>query len=220
MKTKRAVAWFLRAPISGRVKTRLNDTLGRHGALRLHRAMVSATGRKLSHWEGGRCRAWVAGWRGHPSTAWLTWGLPVSAQRGADLGVRMHHALQVELRESEAAVVIGSDCPGLTSEILDEGFTALEQGADIALGPALDGGYYLVGLRRPAPRLFQGVPWGTSVVLRRTLIAARRLNLTVHMLPAMADIDRPEDVRGCAGRLFGAAGPTWLHSQYDDAAAG
>ena len=115
-------------------------------------------------------------------------------QAGQTLGDRLHSAF-VEAFEAgcKRAVTIGSDCPGITEARLAEAFEALDR-AELVLGPATDGGYYLVGLNRPTPGVFEGIAWGTERVLAQTLDRADRLGLSVHQLGALDDVDRPEDL--------------------------
>lgn len=205
---RRAVAWFLKAPMAGTVKTRMQPRLGRAGALRLHLALVQHMALRLSDWQGGRVRAWVAGWRSHPSLRGPAAGFPRISQRGRDLGERMHHALTAELDKADYAAVIGSDCPGLDGSTLDRAFAELERGADVVLGPARDGGYYLIAMRRADPRLFANMRWGHSAVYVETLRRARRGGLRVASLPVLRDVDRPEDlvaVRGPGSAPLAAA---------------
>ncbi|MCA1990227.1 MAG: TIGR04282 family arsenosugar biosynthesis glycosyltransferase, partial [Desulfarculus sp.] len=125
---------------------------------------------------------------------WLGLAPLIRPQDSGDLGRRMDLALTRALAEGEErAVLIGSDCPGLTAEILEQAFAVLAD-HDLVLGPAQDGGYYLVGLRRPAPEIFRGIAWGSDRVLRQTLNRAGELGLRVALLPELADLDRPEDL--------------------------
>jgi hypothetical protein len=94
---------------------------------------------------------------------------------------------------STATVIVGSDCPGLTPDIITTAFSRLSEGP-VVLGPALDGGYYLIGLSRPMPELFRGIPWGTDRVLSDSLAVLQRSNRKIALLDPLADIDRPEDL--------------------------
>ena len=92
-----------------------------------------------------------------------------------------------------AAVIMGTDCPELDAEVLDSAFANL--GPDrLVLGPARDGGYYLIGLTGPAPKLFEAMPWGGDQVISETLRRADAEGLAVHQLRPLNDIDRPEDL--------------------------
>ncbi len=91
------------------------------------------------------------------------------------------------------AVLIGTDCPGITPDIIRDAFDGLGQN-DLVLGAANDGGYYLIGLRRPIPELFVNMPWGTSEVMRKTVMTAEELGLSVGMVETLTDVDNAEDL--------------------------
>ena len=111
-------------------------------------------------------------------------------QEGDDLGARLDNAIQSRLREGyERVVVMDSDSPTLPAAYLVEAFAALQQDADVALGPCDDGGYYLIGLKAPAPRLLREVEMSTPNVVNETLALAAEENLRVHQLPVWYDID-------------------------------
>jgi len=179
-------------PSPGAVKTRLVPALGADGACALYSAFVldlAARLRALPHpviW---------AYWPAHAPFSDLLPGTRCVPQRGADLGQRMAGAIADAFSEGPAPVlVIGADAPHLPVEWIAEAATALEGGADVVLGPATDGGYYLIGLRRPAPGLFTGIPWSTPGVLAATRERADALGLRQHLLPPCFDVDGPEDL--------------------------
>ena len=117
------------------------------------------------------------------------------AQGSGDLGARMARAFAAAEQEGfRRAVLVGADCPALSVAILQGAFTALAD-HDLVLGPAADGGYYLLGLSRPAPEIFQAQPWGENSLLRSTLASAARLGLATQLLEELADVDRPEDLQ-------------------------
>jgi rSAM/selenodomain-associated transferase 1 len=128
-------------------------------------------------------------------------------QRGADLGERLYVALAEAAEEGATVAAVGSDHPTLPLELVHRAFEAVAAGADIALGPAEDGGYYLIAVRPGAlsRRLFDGIAWSTEQVLAQTLERCRELGLEVAMLPMAADVDTPDDLRRLATRL--AEGP-------------
>jgi rSAM/selenodomain-associated transferase 2/rSAM/selenodomain-associated transferase 1 len=132
---------------------------------------------------------------------WLGSDLLLSPQGAGDLGSRMERAFREAFRTRVGPVVlVGTDCPGMTSAHLREAFVSLRH-KDLVLGPAKDGGYYLIGLRRDVPGLFRGVSWGSGEVLERTLHIARARNLHVELLDLLDDVDRPEDL------------PVWEHEK-------
>ena len=124
-------------------------------------------------------------------------------QEGADLGERLHRALAAAAAEHSLVAAVGSDLPRLAVERVEEAFARLAAGAPVVLGPAEDGGYYLVGVRSEAlsPRLFADVPWSGPRVLAATLARCAELGLTPALLPAEADVDTPEDLERLAGEL-------------------
>ncbi|MEC4887155.1 MAG: TIGR04282 family arsenosugar biosynthesis glycosyltransferase, partial [Scytonema sp. PMC 1070.18] len=125
---------------------------------------------------------------------WLGTNLVYQLQGEGDLGERMMRSLVDAFQSgAEKVVIIGIDCPDINAQILAQAFEQLRQ-YDLVLGPAVDGGYYLIGLQRPIPELFTNISWGTSEVLQKTINIAQKLNLSVFSLPLLADIDRPEDL--------------------------
>lgn len=202
------IAVFARRPEPGRVKTRLSPALPSELACDLHRAMVAdalavaeaaGAGERFVYWD--RPAETLARDPDEPVPA----GFVERVQCRGDLGARMASAFaELLVGAGDRAVVIGSDCPSLTSASIDAAFPALET-HDVVLGPTRDGGYYLIGLSKPAPAMFQSIEWGSPRVLAQTLEAAR--GFTVEMLPALGDIDTPADlVDWIASRL--AAGDT------------
>ena len=129
---------------------------------------------------------------------------PGVRQEGSDLGERLYRALHDAAAAGAGAVAaLGSDHPTLPLETVHRAFETIESGADVVLGPAEDGGYYLIALRAGAvtPRLFAEIAWSTDQVLAATLDRCRELGLTVELLPAASDVDTPEDLRRLAARM-------------------
>lgn len=128
---------------------------------------------------------------------WLGSDWNYAVQSGDDLGQRMDAALQEAWAAgSRQVLIIGTDCPDLQVAHLQQAVAALRT-SDLVLGPAVDGGYYLVGLRAPRSELFENIAWGTDAVLRQTLDVARRLRLSVQQLAILPDVDEPEDLVVC-----------------------
>lgn len=183
---------FAKAPIAGVAKTRLIPALGKQGAADLH-------GQLLDHtlaWASNGCADIVQLWSPdveHPVL--LQTQMPLFSQCGDDLGQRMAHAFEHALESAKAAVIIGTDCPALTKDIVAEAFAALESGSDVVLGPAEDGGYYLIGLKHAAPELFAGIEWGGDRVFVDTIAKLEQAQLSCHALPTLWDVDRPEDLQ-------------------------
>ena len=182
-----ALIVFLRLPERGKVKTRLAEGLGPDEALRIYTLLTNhtlATAARLARpvylfYDGGL-----------PEDKTASFSYQIQGQ--GDLGQKMMHALSFVLRLHPKAVVIGSDCPGITQGILMEAFSRLEE-VDIVIGPATDGGYYLLGCKKIIPDLFHSIDWGTDAVLKQTMEKIRGTNLSWHFLPTLNDIDTAED---------------------------
>lgn len=188
---------FARYPEVGQVKTRLIPALGPEGATTTYRQMathVIAQVRELRQRQPLAVTVWFTGGSQAGMATWLGADLTYQQQSGGDLGQRLQTAFQVTFDQGyQVGMAIGTDCPSLTPAILDQGWQALQH-HDLVLGPATDGGYYLIGLNRPVPELFQGIAWSTAVVLEQTVAIADRLGLTRYHLPALTDVDTPQDL--------------------------
>jgi uncharacterized protein len=190
----RSIVVFLRAPERGCVKTRLAAELGADEALRIYRRLAEHTldvARQVGDAHVVVCytphdaQAAIAGWLGD--------GVELRPQREGDLGTRMAGAIDGVLAGGTGSVVIvGTDCPGLDPTLIERAFAALAA-ADIVLGPAVDGGYYLLALKRSHPALFDGIPWSSSATLAATLSAAAAARLRVALLDTRRDVDTAED---------------------------
>jgi uncharacterized protein len=136
-------------------------------------------------------------WAGIQASALAPAGYRLLPQRGADLGARMSGLLGGLLADGHpGALVMGADSPTLPIAFVAEAARALaEDWADLVIGPAEDGGYYLIGLRRSQPALFANVPWSTDRVMELTTDRARRLGLRMHILPEWFDVDTESDLR-------------------------
>ncbi len=192
---------FTRYPAPGRTKTRLIPALGPAGAARLHEVLTRRTLQTAAELARGfpvRVEVHVAGGAPAEIASWLGPAWTWRPQTGGDLGARMRAALEGASAGGRRAVLIGCDCPGLTTDILRQAFAALHT-HDLVVGPARDGGYYLIGWSRPEPELFTGIPWGTARVLEKTLAQAREKRVRVSLLAELADVDRPEDLAGWYG---------------------
>lgn len=189
---------FTRYPEPGRAKTRLIPALGAEGAAALQRRMSETIIARMVVFAGKYpvdLEIRYTGGDQQAMAAWLSSDIPCLDQGEGGLGDRLHRAFAHAFAQgSRRVAVIGADCPGLGPVHFAQAFAALES-RDLVLGPAMDGGYYLVGLNRPAPPLFAGIPWGTGEVLAATLKQARGLNISTHLLEPLADVDRQEDLQ-------------------------
>ena len=192
--TRRALLVFAKAPRPGAVKTRLARDVGEAEAARLYETMVRATLEELRHVPAhlvlcydppdGRRELEVLG--GDRVDAW-------ASQGSGDLGDRMNRMLEWALGNAGSAVVVGTDAPSLDRHVVERAFEALGS-ADLVLGPASDGGYYLLGLHRPEPHLFDRISWSTPTVLAETLERAAELGLRVTLLEVLRDVDTAADL--------------------------
>jgi uncharacterized protein len=193
----RTIVLLARAPsIPG--KTRLTDGLAPDAAEALRRALLLDTFEVISAVDAPIIVAFTPAKARSEIVALLNRrDVSFVAQRGTDLGSRMRRALDAAFdRGSDAAVLVGSDLPTLPVSHIGEAFSLLESGRDLVLGPAADGGYYLIGMRRPAcgTDIFTGVEWGTANVLATTQMMAERSGLSVALAPAWYDVDTPVDL--------------------------
>lgn len=185
---------FTRYPEAGKAKTRLIPALGEVGAAELHRQMTETTIAKCRFLNCPICVYFTGGTLAQMQD-WLGHDLAYQPQHSGDLGDRLTHAFQTAFAQgAKSAIAIGTDCPGLNSEILALAFSNLETHA-VVMGGATDGGYYLIGLNQFVPDIFQNIQWSTEIVLQQTLEIVKRLELSIAELPVLNDIDRPEDLQ-------------------------
>jgi rSAM/selenodomain-associated transferase 1 len=188
---------FARHPTPGQVKTRLIPRLGAEGAAQLYRQMAEQTlqqALRLASQRSLGIGVWYTGGEADAMAAWLGPQVDYHRQPEGDLGHRLKTAFARVFDQGPGAVVaIGTDCPDLDAALLAEAFEQLQH-YPLVLGPAQDGGYYLIGLRQPQPQLFDGIPWSSGAVLATTVERAHHLGLVPIYLPLLSDIDRPEDL--------------------------
>ena len=178
-------------PEAGLTKTRLIPALGVGGAAKLHRRLVIHTAKTIGsfnpeiHYSGGNQRL-MYDWLGD---------FKYVSQSDGDLGDRMKHSFQLGFDEGcDRIVMIGTDCPAIDEALIDRAFLALNK-TDVIFGPAVDGGYYLIGLRKQILELFSNISWSTASVLQDSLTIVNNLNLSYELLEILPDIDRPEDLQ-------------------------
>lgn len=191
---------FAREPVAGQVKTRLIPALGAEGAARLYRQLLGIALRAASATPCAQRQLWCTGAPtegGECARLAAVHGCTWHRQSAGDLGARMAAALAEALAATDRAVLIGSDCPDYDAAYLRAAFAALDD-HDAVLGPAADGGYVLIGLRRPAPALFADIHWSSAAVLAETRAALGRIGLAWTELPTLRDLDQPEDLADVA----------------------
>ncbi|NET73210.1 MAG: glycosyltransferase [Sphaerospermopsis sp. SIO1G2] len=196
--TKKHIVIFTRYPEAGKTKTRMIPALGEEGAANLQKQMTEHTLsqiRKLQKTSVITLEVRFSGGNYKLMQDWLGKDLVYKIQGSGDLGERMLRSLTGAFADNaQQVIIIGTDCPGLNCQIITTAFEKLNN-CDLVLGPALDGGYYLVGLRQPVSELFSNISWGSDQVFTQTIKIAQKLNLTSSSLPSLADVDRPEDLK-------------------------
>jgi uncharacterized protein len=192
-----ALAAMAKVPVRGEVKTRLCPPLTLAQAAELGRCLLADRVEQLGAVPlSDRLVAFWPPEREPEARELVPAGLRLVAQHGEDLGARMARLLSDLLAEGYAgAIVVGTDTPTLPTAYLEEACALLRSGAvDVTVGPAEDGGYYLIGLRAPAPELFIDMPWGGTSVYAETLARARAHGRRLAVLPSWFDVDRPADL--------------------------
>ncbi len=186
-----------RYPEPGKCKKRLAKHIGAEDAAEIHRRLAERTIQVCCAFRkesGAELVVLYSGGSRYLMENWLGKNTRLLRQKGAHLGERMKKAFDWAFgRGAKRAILVGTDCPELSEEVLLEGFSLLSQ-CDLVLGPARDGGYYLIGLRRPCSALFENISWGSSKVLDETIQKARAVGLSTRFTRALSDLDTVEDL--------------------------
>ncbi|HVF96002.1 MAG TPA: TIGR04282 family arsenosugar biosynthesis glycosyltransferase [Flavisolibacter sp.] len=191
---KKALIIFVRKPERGKVKTRLAASLGDEAALLIYKKLLQHTLEITSPVDADK-GVFYAG-EIEENDMWQSERYFKQQQAGGDLGDRMNAAFETVFRMGYHQVcIIGSDCYQLTPEIIADAFQALEKN-DLVIGPAYDGGYYLLGMKQLHSSLFQNKQWSTGSVCADTLLTAAHQKLTVAKLSTLHDVDEADDVPG------------------------
>lgn len=184
---------FAKAPVPGQCNTRLANTIGDQAAAELQAELIKQ--RVADMCQAALCpvELWCSPDDTHPLFQQMRHRFPVSLaiQSGADLGSRMFMALSNQ--KATYNIIIGTDCPVLRPEHIKETMMHLQEGSDLVIGPAEDGGYVLLGLQKIYPSLFKNIHWGSDQVYQQTLAAARSVHLGIQNLQTLWDIDQYED---------------------------
>ena len=187
----RALIIFLKYPDLGRCKTRLAETIGDENALKIYKKLLSHSHQitkdlpvdKFLYFDTQTDKN--LDWEGNYKIAY---------QKQTDLGGRMEQAFADVFGQAYyKVIIIGSDCIELKTEIINDAYRQLNH-YDVVIGPAKDGGYYLLGLNNPTPQLFQNIEWSTNTVLSDTIKTIQNLGLTYSFMPVLSDIDIEEDL--------------------------
>jgi rSAM/selenodomain-associated transferase 1 len=186
---------FVRVPEPGAVKTRLTPPLSPEEACRLYQAFVRDLFARVGRIKKVRGSVFYTGDDVGDITRVIPKGYELCAQQGGSLGERLAAAFDRLLgAEGRTAVIIGSDSPDIPVQYIKRAFLKLKH-KDVVLGPAADGGYYLVGLRSPAAAIFDDIDWGTPLVFGQTLQRIKSQKLTLSVLPLWYDVDTPASLQ-------------------------
>lgn len=190
--TKDLLLIFIKNPILGKAKTRLAATIGQEKALQVYELLLART-HAITQQLPAQKALYYADFL-EPEDIWENNIYQKFVQKGSDLGERMLEAFATGFAAGyERICIIGSDCFELADEIIEEAFEKLNA-VDLVVGPSLDGGYYLLGMKALHPELFQEKKWSTDSVLRDTLADAKKLNLKFSLLPTLSDVDEEKDL--------------------------
>jgi len=185
---------FVKYPEPGKVKTRLAKDVGKEKAAAVYRHLVekAVCQTKPARKDFDRVIFCDPPDRLAAFESWFP-GEHIIGQRGSDIGERMDNALRELLgRGAKKAVITGADIPDLTSEIIRKAFAALDR-ADVVIGPAMDGGYYLIGMKAPHSEIFRNIPWSTGNVLKESIARIRQSGWTCIAVQTLSDIDTLDD---------------------------
>jgi uncharacterized protein len=181
---------FVKNPVLGKVKTRLAKSIGQEKALKVYKYLIDHTC-SIASMTNADCEVWYSDFKVDLENRELP---KAKVQIEGDLGEKMSFAFRQGFKNGyKNIVIIGSDCPEITSDHIDDAFQSL-QISDIVIGPSDDGGYYLLGMKKWNPKLFQNIEWSTSRVFNQTVMAMEEESLTLSKLVKLNDIDTIEDL--------------------------
>lgn len=186
-----ALIVFVKNPVQGKVKTRLAASIGDTYAVKVYLKLLDITREVTTKVKANRF-LYYGSEIGEDN--WSNEFYSKHVQKGADLGERMSSAFREVFRSNNKVVIIGSDCPSVTAELIEEAYSKLEL-ADVVIGPSEDAGYYLLGMNNYYPELFNGIEWSTETVLPQTISAIKRSGLLFTRLHQLNDIDTIDDLR-------------------------
>ena len=189
--TENALIVFVKNLIDGQVKTRLAATLGNEVAMDIYKQLLQKVHQTIQSFEIDKIVFYADFIE---DDIWENTIFKKQIQFGDSLGMRMENAFQNLFAEGyKKLVIIGTDCPGINEHILKNAFAKLDE-HDIVIGPATDGGYYLLGMTKESPYLFQNIPWSTHVVFEQTIDICKKHSLFYFVLPELSDIDEEKDL--------------------------
>jgi len=190
---KKALIIFVKNNVAGKVKTRLAASVGNKKASEVYQFLIDHTKKQVSQLNADVFVFYSP--EIQTDDQWKTQNLVKKLQSNGDLGERMHNAFIDVLNAGyDQAAIIGSDCFGLQTSILENGFSQL-QSNDIVIGPANDGGYYFLAMKQPHAFLFENKDWSTAQLIEQTLVSIKESDKQYHLLEVLNDIDTIEDLK-------------------------
>ncbi|MGB1204703.1 MAG: TIGR04282 family arsenosugar biosynthesis glycosyltransferase [Chitinophagales bacterium] len=190
--SKNALLIFIKNPVLGKAKTRLAASIGDEKALAIYRRLLEHTRKETQALAADKLLFYS---EKVENDAWPATDYQKKVQKKGDLGYKMKTAFSQAFDSGyQKVLIIGSDCAELKKEHLEIAFEALEK-HNVVIGPANDGGYYLIGFQRLIHKVFENKKWSTAEVLSATLNDLERLNKTVFLLPELIDVDNYEDLQ-------------------------
>jgi uncharacterized protein len=190
---KKTLLIFAKNLIHGEVKTRLASTVGHDKAMTVYEQLIAHTIETTKHLPVDKTVFYSK--RIELEDAWDNKIYEKNIQTGNDLGDKMKNAFATVFgNRNKKLVIIGTDCPDLNASVIVNAYVYLED-HDIVIGPASDGGYYLLGMKKLHPRLFEKIDWSTGKVLAQTLKICESSNLSTFLLPELSDIDDENDLK-------------------------
>lgn len=185
---------FAKAPVAGYCKTRLIPVVGKQGAADLQQELIKQCIQQLCSKPLCPTQLWCSPDIQHPCFKTLAEKYPISlqVQQGKDLGDRMYHAMSSQ--ESPYTIIVGTDCPVLTRDYVEQAISVLHEGSQAVIGPAEDGGYVLLGLRHVAATLFQCIAWGSAKVFQQTSQKLDAAGFVWQSIETLWDVDDEQDL--------------------------
>ncbi len=191
---KQLLIVFARAPVEAQCKTRLIPLLGKSGASEFYKDLLQHCLHTVTQLNATDIALYAMPDTQHPFLQQLAtdYRSALQPQQGKDLGERMYHAIQQSLQQYQRVVLIGSDCPSITVDYLEQAFATLHHN-ELVIGPAIDGGYVLIGGQRISPAIFADTQWSSEQVLAQCLRNISNAGYSHQCLAPQQDIDTPED---------------------------
>ena len=187
-----ALIIFIKNPVKGKVKTRLAATIGDDMALEIYKKLLKHTLDIVEHVAVDKFLFFSD--TIEESIGFVNTPVYKVIQSGNDLGDKMSNAFERLFKNKyKRIIIIGTDCPGITANILEEAFSKLNE-KDVVIGPAVDGGYYLIGVKQKQSNLFDNIEWSTSAVLNSTIGRCKKNNLSYTLLEELSDVDEEKDL--------------------------